>query len=174
MRGVICQKPSDLAEKLTCEPETDIRHCAASPELRARRRHSLRMKVPRAAERLLSHRVKLYFATAAKVRFPLSFPDAALMKPRIMRLQRTAERSAVRRLTGEYTPQRTNGWLDGPQRSMSTKVKPKFGQTHSAAVGPTCADQLQDAVNTHKKSLVLIRCPLDEVPAGCDPTVVIP
>lgn len=33
MRGVICQKPSDLAEKLTCEPETDIRHCAASPEL---------------------------------------------------------------------------------------------------------------------------------------------
>ena len=33
MRGVICQKPSDLAEKLTCEPETDIRPCAASPEL---------------------------------------------------------------------------------------------------------------------------------------------
>ncbi|MFG6569840.1 MULTISPECIES: hypothetical protein, partial [unclassified Sulfitobacter] len=27
--------PSDLAEKLTCEPETDIRHCAASPELSA-------------------------------------------------------------------------------------------------------------------------------------------
>lgn len=36
MRGVICQKPSDLAEKLTSEPETDIRHCAASPELWAR------------------------------------------------------------------------------------------------------------------------------------------
>lgn len=42
MRGVICQKPSDLAEKLTCEPETDIRHCAASPELWAQSRHLLR------------------------------------------------------------------------------------------------------------------------------------
>ncbi|MFT5649634.1 MAG: hypothetical protein ACI9TZ_001106, partial [Yoonia sp.] len=31
---------------------------------------SLRLKVPRAAERLLSHTVNLYFAIAAKVRFP--------------------------------------------------------------------------------------------------------
>ncbi|MFG6585448.1 hypothetical protein, partial [Sulfitobacter sp. 1A12779] len=33
---------SDLAEKLTCEPETDIRHCAASPELWVHSCHSLR------------------------------------------------------------------------------------------------------------------------------------
>lgn len=36
---------------------------------------SLRLHVPRAAERLLSHTVRIYFATAAKIWFPPFFPE---------------------------------------------------------------------------------------------------
>jgi hypothetical protein len=50
----------------------------------------LRLKVLRAAERLLSHTVNLYFATAAKVRFPpffnpdFKFPETGGIDPLIL------------------------------------------------------------------------------------------
>ncbi|MFT6456262.1 MAG: hypothetical protein ACJAY6_003169, partial [Yoonia sp.] len=85
-----------------------------------------RLKVPRAAERLLSHTVNLYFAIAAKVRFP---PLVSSEQSTASVILSSEPPFATKRHFRVTSPKYGDGSL--PDKVLQSNILRKFASIHS-------------------------------------------